>query len=115
MYKIKSIILSGILAFCNLCATAQNIDSGQAYEIHTLSGLAMDNQESVDTGSKIFISRRVPGKESQIWQFIPIEKDIYCIVSPLSQQAIDNGGDGAVERSILQWSNDEQLKPAMES
>lgn len=106
MYKIKSIILSGILAFCNLCATAQNIDSGQAYEIHTLSGLAMDNQESVDTGSKIFISRRVPGKESQIWQFIPIEKDIYCIVSPLSQQAIDNGGDGAVERSILQWSND---------
>lgn len=33
-------------------------------------------------------------------------KDIYCIVSPLSQQAIDNGGDGAVERSILQWSND---------
>lgn len=66
----------------------------------------MDNQESVDTGSKIFISRRVPGKESQIWQFIPIEKDIYCIVSPLSQQAIDNGGDGAVERSVLQWSND---------
>lgn len=48
MYKIKSIILSGILAFCNLCATAQNIDSGQAYEIHTLSGLAMDNQESVE-------------------------------------------------------------------
>lgn len=105
MYKIKSIILFCLLAFCRLCITAQTIDTEQAYEIHTLNGLVMDNQESVDAGSKIFISKRVPGKESQIWQFIPIEKDIYSIVSPLSQQALDNGGEGAVERSILQWSS----------
>lgn len=105
MYKIKSIILSGLFVLCALCVTAQTIDTEQVYEIHTLNGLAMDNQESVDTGSKIFISKRVPGKESQVWQFIPVEKDIYCIISPLSQQAIDNGGDGAVERSILQWSS----------
>lgn len=105
MYKIKSIILFCLLAFCRLCITAQTIDTEQAYEIHTLNGLVMDNQESVDVGSKIFISKRVPGKESQIWQFIPIEKDIYSIVSPLSQQALDNGGEGAVERSILQWSS----------
>lgn len=105
MYKIKSIILFCLLAFCRLCITAQTIDTEQAYEIHTLNGLVMDNQESVDAGSKIFISKRVPGKESQIWQFILIENDIYSIVSPLSQQALDNGGEGAVERSILQWSN----------
>lgn len=105
MYKIKSIILFCLLVFCRLCITAQTIDTEQAYEIHTLNGLVMDNQESVDAGSKIFISRRVPGKESQIWQFILIENDIYSIVSPLSQQALDNGGEGAVERSILQWSN----------
>lgn len=105
MYKIKSIILFCLLVFCRLCITAQTIDTEQAYEIHTLNGLVMDNQESVDAGSKIFISKRVPGKESQIWQFIPIEKDIYSIVSPLSQQALDNGGEGAVERSILQWSS----------
>lgn len=105
MYKIKSIILFCLLVFCRLCITAQTIDTEQAYEIHTLNGLVMDNQESVDAGSKIFISKRVPGKESQIWQFIPIENDIYSIVSPLSQQALDNGGEGAVERSILQWSS----------
>lgn len=105
MYKIKSIILFCLLVFCRLCITAQTIDTEQAYEIHTLNGLVMDNQESVDAGSKIFISKRVSGKESQIWQFIPIEKDIYSIVSPLSQQALDNGGEGAVERSILQWSS----------
>lgn len=105
MYKIKSIILFCLLVFCRLCITAQTIDTEQAYEIHTLNGLVMDNQESVDAGSKIFISKRVPGKESQIWQFIPIENDIYSIVSPLSQQALDNGGEGAVERSILQWNS----------
>lgn len=106
MYKIKSILLSAMFVFGTLFAEAQSIDTTQAYEIHTLNGLAIDNQESVDAGSKIFISKRVPGKESQIWQFVAVEKDIYCIVSPLSQQAIDNGGEGAVERSILQWSND---------
>lgn len=105
MHKIKK-ILSGLFLLCTIGATAQTIDTNQAYEIHTLNGLAMDNQESVDAGSKIFISKRVPGKESQIWQFVSVEKDIYCIVSPLSQQAIDNGGNGAVERSVLQWSSD---------
>ena len=105
MHKIKK-ILSGLFLLCTINVAAQTIDTNQAYEIHTLNGLAMDNQESVDAGSKIFISKRVPGKESQIWQFVPVEKDIYCIVSPLSQQAIDNGGNGAMERSVLQWSSD---------
>lgn len=105
MYMIKR-FLSGLFTLCAIGAAAQTIDTNQAYEIHTLNGLAMDNQESVDTGSKIFISKRVPGKESQVWQFVPVEKDIYCITSPLSQQSIDNGGSGAVERSILQWSSE---------
>lgn len=105
MQTIKK-LLFGLAVFCTLSITAQTIDPSQVYEIHTLNGLAIDNQESVDTGSKIFISKRIPGKESQVWQFLPVEKDIYCIVSPLSQQAIDNGGSGAIERSVLQWSSD---------
>ena len=105
MHKIRK-ILSGLLLLGTIGATAQTIDVNQAYEIHALSGLALDNQASVDAGSKIFISKRVPGKESQIWQFIPVEKDVYCIVSPLSQQALDNGGSGAVERTIIQWHSD---------
>lgn len=105
MQTIKK-LLFGLALFCTLSITAQTIDPSQVYEIHTLNGLAIDNQENVDTGSKIFISKRIPGKESQVWQFLPVEKDIYCIVSPLSQQAIDNGGSGAIERSVLQWSSD---------
>ncbi len=105
MYKIKNLLFA-LFTLCALSTAAQTIDTSQAYEIHTRSGLALDNQQSVDAGSKIFIAKRTPGKESQVWQFLPVEPGVYCIVSPLSQQAIDNGGDGANERSVIQWSSD---------
>ncbi|MCD8092992.1 MAG: DUF4981 domain-containing protein [Bacteroides sp.] len=105
MQTIKKLLLS-FAALSALSAAAQTLDTSQAYEIHTLNGLALDNQESMDAGSKIFISKRTPGKESQVWQFLPVEKDVYCIVSSLSQQAIDNDGNKATEGSVLQWSSD---------
>ena len=45
MHKIKR-ILSGLFLLCTISVAAQTIDTNQAYEIHTLNGLAMDNQES---------------------------------------------------------------------
>ena len=105
MHTIKN-LLFGLIALCPLGGTAQIVDTNQVYEIHTLNGLAMDNQESVDTGTKIFISKRVQGKESQVWQFVPVKDNIYCIVSPLSRQAIDNSGDSEKEQSVIQWSSD---------
>lgn len=105
MYR-KSILMSCLLGISLIGGRAQDIDPSQAYELHTLSGLAVDNQESADAGSKIFISKRVPGKESQVWHFIPVKDDIYCIVSPLSGQAIDNSGNGAEECNVIQWSCD---------
>ena len=45
MHKIKK-ILSGLFLLCTINVAAQTIDTNQAYEIHTLNGLAMDNQES---------------------------------------------------------------------
>lgn len=106
MYKLKSILLLCLLTFHLPEGLAQGIDPEQVYELHTLSGLAIDNQESVDAGSKIFIAKRVLGKESQVWQFLPVRDNIYCIVSPLSQQAIDNSGNGASECNVIQWSCD---------
>lgn len=41
---------------------AQEFDPKQSYEIHTQNGLVLDNQESLDLGSKIFISKRNPIK-----------------------------------------------------
>ncbi|WP_349833081.1 hypothetical protein, partial [Bacteroides fragilis] len=50
---------------------AQEFDPKQSYEIHTQNGLVLDNQESLDLGSKIFISKKEPHKESQVWNLIP--------------------------------------------
>ena len=87
---------------------AQDIELGRNYELRTVGGLVLDNQESLDTGSKLFVSKPVPGKESQVWQFQPVEgqKDTYLLVSPLSMHAIDNGGDGKAGDNIIQWSSD---------
>ena len=35
-----------------------------------------------------------------------MKDDVYLIVSPLSQQAIDNSGDKEKEQSVIQWSSD---------
>lgn len=105
MHTLRKIV-SCLLVCCGLSSAAQTIDINQTYEIHTTNGLALDNQESMDAGSKIFIAKRVVGKESQVWQFVPIKKDVYLIVSPLSQQAIDNSGDREKEQSVIQWSSD---------
>lgn len=103
MFTIKRIVLC-LLAGCALNGTAQ-IDTQRNYEILTQNGLALDNNESIDTDSKIFTSKRVAGKESQVWQFIQVKEGVYNIVNALSQHAIDNGGQGAVEYNIIQWSN----------
>ncbi len=104
MKKGKSILL-GLLMCCAATAGAQHIETEKNYEIHTPGGLVLDNQESMDSGSRIFLAKRVEGKESQVWHFLPVEgqKDVYAIVSTLSQNAIDNGGEGAKEMNIIQW------------
>ncbi len=63
MHTLRKIVSCLLLCY-GLSSTAQTIDINQTYEIHTTNGLALDNQESVDAGSKIFIAKRVAGKES---------------------------------------------------
>lgn len=92
--------LSAVLGY------AQSIDTKQAYEIQAIGGLSLDNQGSTDSNSQLFLSKRTQGKESQVWQFLHVKDDIYCIFNPLSQLAIDNGGNGEKERNVIQWSSD---------
>ena len=67
----------------------------------------LDNQESLDTNTKIFISKREADKESQVWNLIPCEQEgCYTITSPLTQMNVDNSGKGKVECSVIQWSAD---------
>lgn len=108
MDKVKQIIATLLLLNLIPVGKAQTIDTKQLYEIHTLNGLVLDNQESVNIDSKIFISKQVKGKGSQAWKLIHEGKDVYRILSAFSEQAIDNGGQGAVEYAVIQWTADAQ-------
>lgn len=95
------------LSFSVSTVVAQQFDPKQGYEIHTVNGLALDNQESLDTNTKVFISKREADKESQVWNLLPCEQEgCYIIASPLTQMNIDNSGKGKVNCSVIQWSAD---------
>ena len=102
--KIRN-ILTALLTLCTISIVAQTIDTNRLYEIQTLNGLVIDTQGSIDIGSKIFISKRVPDKDSQVWQLIPKEGNVYCIISPASQLGLDNSGSAGEDNAIL-WSSD---------
>ena len=101
---LKSIIAVAALLTPAVCAA--DINPAQNYIIKGASGLVMDNHESYSPGSKIYMSKPLGTKESQVWRFVPVEKDIYCIVSPLSDYAIDNGGSPKPGANTVQWSLD---------
>ena len=95
------------LSFSASAVVAQQFDPKQGYEIHTVNGLGLDNQESLDTNTKICISKREADKESQVWNLIPCEQEgCYTITRPLTQMNVDNCGKGKVECSVIQWSAD---------
>ncbi len=101
------------LAAVALCGTlrtaaAREFDPERCYEIRTLNGLVLDNVESLDLGSKIFLSGRNPGKESQIWKLVPCGNECYAIVSPLTELGIDNSGNGPKELPVIQWAPDKE-------
>ena len=86
MQQFKTIIgIFTTLLFSILTVTAQDFDPKQGYEIHTVSGLALDNQESLDTNSNVFISKREENKESQVWNIIPTEREGYYMISKIGR------------------------------
>lgn len=80
------------------------ITPGRNYILKNATGLVVDNQESFSPGSKICLSKADAAKVSQVWQFVPVEKDVYCIVSPVSEFAIDNGNNPKAGASAIQWT-----------
>ncbi len=109
MQHFKAITGAIVLLLSVFTVTAQNFDPKQGYEIRTVGGLALDNQESLDTNSSVFISKQEENKESQVWNLIPAGRDgYYCIVSPLTELGIDNAGEREKERAVIQWNMDTQ-------
>ncbi len=105
MKAIRSFLLASALA-SQLPLLALNLTPGQNYQLHSAAGLVIDNQESFSPGSKLCLSRPQSDKESQVWQFVKVDGDIYCIFSPLTEFAIDNGGNPRQGSVAIQWSLD---------
>ncbi len=98
----------GLMSVTALGSTDMPIDPSAFYELKCANGLVIDNKGSMDSGSKLFMDKPVKDKESQVWQLIPVpgSDNIYCIVSPVSQMAVDNGGPGNENQKVIQWSSD---------
>lgn len=102
----KTLCIAAALLCGVAVSQADKIQPGRNYIIKGSTGLVMDSQESYSPGAKIFLSKAVKGKESQVWQFVEVKKDVYCIVSPLSSFAIDNSNAPRSGTGAIQWTFD---------
>lgn len=99
----------GLALICSVAATwADKIVPGRNYVIKNSTGLVLDSQDSFSNGAGIFLAKPDREKESQVWQFAEVDKakGIYCIVSPASELAIDNGSGPKPGSKAIQWAFD---------
>ncbi|MBR5661280.1 MAG: DUF4981 domain-containing protein [Bacteroidales bacterium] len=101
----KKLVLSLFMSAVALIAAAQKIDPGKVYQIATPDGLVIDNQESVNSETHMFLAVPQKGSASQVWQIRPLGDDIYLLVNGYSYQALDNDGGGE-GRPVIQWPGD---------
>jgi len=92
-----------LLAAVPYASSAGDIDTSLLYELQTVGGLALDNQDCMAPNAQIYISSPVKGKESQVWRFKAVNDSVYVIESPAFEMSIDNGSKGNVESTVIQY------------
>ena len=101
------------LLLCLLLVTglvqAQSFDGKKAYQIATAGGLVLDNHESIQGETGIFLGNPEKDNTGQVWQLRPVGKDVYQLVNGYSFQALDNGG-GNKEQPVIQWPEEKENK-----
>ena len=103
--KIRSFLTFLFMFMLSLTGHSQNIDTDAVYELHIADGLVLDNQGSFGNGARVFIARRVEGKESQAWKLVRVSDNVYNIVNASSLRSLDNG-NGNKMQPALQWTTD---------
>lgn len=103
--KIRSFLTFLFMFMLSLTGHSQNIDTDAVYELHIADGLVLDNQGSFGNGARVFIARRVEGKESQAWKLVKVSDNVYNIVNASSLRSLDNG-NGNKMQPALQWTTD---------
>ncbi|MCH5168628.1 MAG: DUF4981 domain-containing protein [Prevotellaceae bacterium] len=79
--------------------TAQVFDPKQGYRLEIGDGLALDNQNGTITFSPV-------NKKSatQVWNIVPADRlGHWCLYSPGTETALDNGNHGSREGEVLTW------------
>ena len=86
--------------FCGtLCLTAQDYDPNQGYRLEIGDGLALDNLSGTITFSPI--NKK---SQTQVWRIMKSDRQGYwCLYSPSSDVALDNGNHGSAEGEVLTW------------
>ena len=82
----------------------QEIDPNAYYEIVSSNNLVLDNQDSEENSTQIFINNRVANRVSQVWQLKAADGGYYQISTPLSGKSIDNNNTKETG-PVIQWDN----------
>lgn len=106
MCKLRVFLVVMITLCTQFYLRAQSFNPNDIYVIRTVSGLVLDNNGSYQSGSGIYISKKVEKKESQVWQLIDCKNGYFMIYSPATDKSLDNGNKTEEECSVLQWSSD---------
>lgn len=84
---------------------AQQIDPKAFYEIVSTNNLVLDNQESLENNTNIFINNRVANRASQVWILTDAGDGYYLISSPLVDKSIDNNNNSDKQGAVIQWDS----------
>lgn len=91
---------------CVISATGSEPSGNNLYEVLTLDGLALDNQDSFDAGARISIAKREKGKESQVWRLVALDDGTSMLINAMSDLALDNNGEENADIPVVQWTTD---------
>ena len=106
MNSLRPRVFFALLLVCVL-AGAQSFDTKKAYVIYKADDLVLDNQGSVQLETGLVLGRPESGNAGQVWQILPVGKDVYQFVNGYSFQSLDSGG-GTVEEPVVQWPQEQK-------
>lgn len=94
---------------------SQEIDPNAYYEIVSSNNLVLDNQDSEDDGTQIFINNRVENRVSQVWQLTTPGYGVYKICTPLSDKCVDNNNTKRTGPGYPVGQRSDQYEPILET
>lgn len=99
-----------MLLLLQLCVVglidAQEINESALYKILSPTGLAWDNNNSVEDDSPIILQKDNKGAKSQLWRIKKLPNGYYTLTNPYTDKNVDNGNKQSGKGNpIIQWGS----------